>query len=63
MDKIKTVLRYKNFITEMSYTPDCCMVASIIMQCFRRSVGPPDISGKNRVGQIKFRTTPDQNVR
>ena len=23
MDKIVTVLGYKNFITEMSYTPDC----------------------------------------
>ena len=31
MDKVKTVLSYKNFITEMSYAPDCCMVTSIIM--------------------------------
>ena len=28
MDKVKTVLSYKNFMTEMSYAPDCCMVAS-----------------------------------
>ena len=32
-------------------------------QCFRRSVGPADISGKNRVGQIKFRNAPEKNVR
>ena len=40
-----------------------CSLWQDLSQYFRRSVGPPDISGKNRVGQIKFRTAPDQNVR
>ena len=29
MDKIITVLGYKNFITEMSYAPDCLQMISI----------------------------------
>ena len=66
-----TVLPYKREHLTLHNGPKyCCWhikikhsLKIVFTQCFRRSVGPPDISGKNRVGQIKFRTTPDQNVR